>query len=139
MNKPYCGVRKVPKNRKLGTFLECMDRGQVRYYGIKHTSFQINAALEAKKKIANLKAKKKRQEAKKKVAEANKAVREYNKADSEANKTNNDAEKFIDLITKVTSNKTKGTSNNTTGRRRGRPSKVDLQVLKDAIAQVKNM
>ena len=50
MSKPYCGVRKVPKNRHLGTFFECSDRGQLRYYGMKDESFQINAILAAKKR-----------------------------------------------------------------------------------------
>ena len=100
MSKPYCGVRKVPKNRYLGTFVECSDRGQLRYYGMKDESFQINAVLEAKRKIANLKAKKKRQEAKKKVAEANKSINVFQKAYEEAEKTNNAAEQFKNLIIK---------------------------------------
>ena len=32
--KIYCGMCKVPKGHRLGTAKECLDKGQVRYYGI---------------------------------------------------------------------------------------------------------
>ena len=116
MSKPYCGVRKVPKNRHLGTFLECSDRGQLRYYGMKDESFQISAILAAKKKIANEKAKIKRQEAKKKVADANKKIKEANLAVEDANKAKQEAEKAEQEAKKPA-------VNNTKAKKRGRPKK----------------
>ena len=82
MNKPYCGVHKVPKNRNLGTLNECLKAGQVRYYGREAYLGQINDYIELKK-----------QEAKKKRAEANKTKRAakaaVKKAKTAVNKANN--------------------------------------------------
>ena len=35
MSDIHCGVNKVPKGKKLGSMLECAERGQIRYYGLK--------------------------------------------------------------------------------------------------------
>ena len=32
--KPYCGIGKVPKDRKRGNRSQCIDQGQIRYYGL---------------------------------------------------------------------------------------------------------
>ena len=72
MSKPYCGVRKVPKGRVLGTAEQCINSGQARYYGIMSVENQINKILDEKKKLANAKANLKRQEARKKASEAKK-------------------------------------------------------------------
>ena len=117
MSKPYCGVRKVPKNRHLGTFIECSDRGQLRYYGMKDESFQISAILAAKKKIANEKAKLRRQKANEKkkeainkIKQANDAVKNANKAEQEAKTAEKEAKKPA--------------VKNTTAKKRGRPKKT---------------
>ena len=50
---PYCGMRSnPPKNRRPGTFDECLKLGQVRYYGMQEQPFKINAYLKEKKKIS---------------------------------------------------------------------------------------
>lgn len=33
-NKIYCGIKKCPKNKKVGTMLECAKCNQIRRYGI---------------------------------------------------------------------------------------------------------
>ena len=35
MSKIYCGIGKVPKGSKRGSMKECVESGQIRYYGIK--------------------------------------------------------------------------------------------------------
>ena len=35
MSNIYCGINEVPKGQKLGTQEECINKGQIRYYGIK--------------------------------------------------------------------------------------------------------
>ena len=32
--KPYCGIGKVPKDRIRGNRSQCIDQGQIRYYGL---------------------------------------------------------------------------------------------------------
>ena len=86
MYKPYCGARKVPKNRVRGTSEQCIKSGQARYYGIMSVENEINRILAEKKKLANEKAKMKRQEAKKKVDDANKKIKQANVAVKEAKK-----------------------------------------------------
>ena len=49
MNKPYCGARKVPKNRVRGTSQQCINAGQARYYGIMSVENSINEILAEKK------------------------------------------------------------------------------------------
>ena len=92
MNKPYCGARKLPKNRDLGSAEYCINSGQARYYGIMSVENQINEIL-AEKRLANEKAKIKRQEAKKKVADANKKIKEANVAVKDANKAKKESKK----------------------------------------------
>jgi len=31
----YCGIGDIPKNNRRGTMKECVEKGQIRYYGIK--------------------------------------------------------------------------------------------------------
>lgn len=31
----YCGIKKVPKGKRLGTMKECAEKGQISYYGLK--------------------------------------------------------------------------------------------------------
>ena len=57
MSKPYCGARKVPKNRVRGTSEQCIKSGQARYYGIMSVENEINRILAEKRKLANEKAK----------------------------------------------------------------------------------
>ena len=91
MSKPYCGARKVPKNRVRGTSEQCINLGQARYYGIMSVENEINRILAEKRKLANEKAKIKRQEAKKKVDDANKKIKQANVAVKEANKAKQEA------------------------------------------------
>ena len=35
MSKIYCGVGKIPKGHKLGSMKQCVDKNQIRYWGIK--------------------------------------------------------------------------------------------------------
>jgi hypothetical protein len=47
---PYCGVKKVPKGRKLGNMKECADRGAISYYGIKKIDPKLAASTGSNKK-----------------------------------------------------------------------------------------
>ena len=49
MSKPYCGVRKLPKNRERGTIEQCLASHQVRYYGISSKPTTINNYIKKKK------------------------------------------------------------------------------------------
>ena len=93
MYKPYCGIRKPPKNRVRGTSEQCIKSGQARFYGIMSVENSINKFLADKKKLANEKAKMKRQEAKKKVDDANKKIKQANVAVKEANKAKQESKK----------------------------------------------
>ena len=97
---PYCGMRNPPKNRRPGTLDECLKAGQVRYYGVQAQTTKINDYIKNQKKLANEKAKIKRQQAtksatdaKKKIKEANVAVRKAKKDQLEAKKADNEAKK----------------------------------------------
>ena len=61
---PYCGIRNPPKNRVRGTSQQCINSGQARYYGIMSVENEINRILADKKKLANEKAKTRRQNGK---------------------------------------------------------------------------
>ena len=74
MSKPYCGVRKLSKNRERGTIEQCLASHQVRYYGISSKPNTINNYIKKKEDLAKEKAKKKRQDAIKKKADAKKAA-----------------------------------------------------------------
>ena len=88
MSKPYCGARKVPKNRVRGTSQQCIKSGQARYYGIMSVENEINQILAEKKKLANEKAKIKRQQATKSATDAKKKIKEANVAVRKAKKIN---------------------------------------------------
>ncbi len=50
-DKIFCGIGKVPKNYKRGSMAECLEKGQVRYYGVKKVDDRIiSMASELKKK-----------------------------------------------------------------------------------------
>ena len=51
--KPYCGVKKVPAGKHRGSMGECMDKHQVRFYGIKNLNEDLKNEL-----MANTKAEK---------------------------------------------------------------------------------
>ena len=104
MSKPYCGARKVPKNRVRGTSEQCIKSGQARYYGIMLVENEINKILAEKRKLANEKAKIKRQEAKKKVDDANKKIKQANVAVKEANKAKQEFKKAEQEAKKTTAN-----------------------------------
>ena len=93
MSKPYCGIRKLPKNRVRGTSQQYIKSGQARYYGIMSVENEINTILAEKRKLANKKAKIKRQNAKQKVADANKKIKQANTAVKEANKAKTESKK----------------------------------------------
>ena len=38
MATPYCGVNEPPKKHRRGTVQECLEKGQIRYYGIQKVS-----------------------------------------------------------------------------------------------------
>jgi len=51
MSNVYCGVGKIPKNTKLGTAKECIEKGQARLYGLKKIEKKlIDEILKIKKK-----------------------------------------------------------------------------------------
>ena len=52
MSKPYCGARKVPKNRVRGTSEQCIKSGQARYYGIISVENAINQIIAEKIKVS---------------------------------------------------------------------------------------
>ena len=52
--KPYCGAKKVPKNRYLGDWQEC--KNQVRYYGLEKINPEILNKWEQERKAKTTKA-----------------------------------------------------------------------------------
>lgn len=50
MSKPYCGVGKPPKGFKRATMKECLERGQVRYWGVKKIDSRLIEASKRPKK-----------------------------------------------------------------------------------------
>ena len=97
---PYCGIRNLPKNRIRGTSDQCLNAGQVRYYGIISQENKINDYIEEKKKLAREKAKIRRQNANEqkkdaaiKIKQANDAVKKANKAEQEAKIAEKEAKK----------------------------------------------
>ena len=132
MSKPYCGVRKVPKNRVRGTSEQCFKSGQARYYGIMSVENEINKILAEKRKLANENAKIKRQEAKKKVDDANKKIKQANVAVKEANKAKQESKKAEQEAKKTTAKKTtakKTTANNKIKRRRATTSTKKIKPI----------
>lgn len=51
MSEPYCGIGDVPKGSKRGSMKECVEMGQVRYYGIKMIDSKL---IDASKKSKNI-------------------------------------------------------------------------------------
>ena len=85
--KYYCGIYKIPENKRRGTMKECIMSSQVRYYGIKKVDKRlIDASKRLKKKIskknisikiAKLKGQKNRMYKKLKIEENKKKKREF--------------------------------------------------------------
>ena len=48
----YCGSKKVPKNKRLGSMIECAEKGQVSYWGLKKIDTRIIDNVKSKKKIS---------------------------------------------------------------------------------------
>ena len=56
--KIYCGAGKVPKDAKRGGPDQCMNKGQIRYYGIEKIDIKLLEANEKyKKKLTSIKTK----------------------------------------------------------------------------------
>lgn len=55
MSNVYCGVAKIPKGQKRGSAKECLDKNQVRYYGIEKIDMTQFKKSESGKKIKKLK------------------------------------------------------------------------------------
>ncbi len=49
MSDIHCGVTKVPKGKKLGSMMECAEKSQVRYYGLKRIDPKILEAAQKQK------------------------------------------------------------------------------------------
>lgn len=50
MTDIYCGAKKVPKNKKLGTMKECVEAGKIMHWGIKKIDSKTMTILGAAKK-----------------------------------------------------------------------------------------
>lgn len=50
MKDYYCGVREVPKNRRRGTMKECVEDGEIRYFGVKKVDPKMIKLAGSKKK-----------------------------------------------------------------------------------------
>lgn len=48
----YCGAKKVPKNKKIGSMIECAEKGQVSYWGLKKIDTRIMENIKSKKKLS---------------------------------------------------------------------------------------
>jgi hypothetical protein len=48
----YCGSKKVPKNKRLGSMIECAEKGQVSYWGLKKIDTRIMENIKTKKKVS---------------------------------------------------------------------------------------
>ena len=48
----YCGAKKVPKNKKLGSMVECAEKGQVSYWGIKKIDNRVLENTQGQKKVS---------------------------------------------------------------------------------------
>lgn len=51
MSNIFCGIGKIPKNKKRGSMKECAEAGQIRYYGIKKIDQKIIEDVERNKKL----------------------------------------------------------------------------------------
>lgn len=50
MSKIYCGIGKVPKGMKIGSVKQCIDKGQIRMYGLKKVEAKLLEKLLLDKK-----------------------------------------------------------------------------------------
>ena len=48
----YCGSKKVPKNKRIGSMIECAEKGQVSYWGLKKIDTRIMENIKTKKKVS---------------------------------------------------------------------------------------
>lgn len=49
MTDVYCGIKNVPKGRRRGTMKECLEKGQVSYYGLNKIDKKVLEHIESKK------------------------------------------------------------------------------------------
>ncbi len=52
MSDIYCGIKKVPKNKKLGSMKDCAEKGQVTYWGLKKIDNKILESSQKNKKVS---------------------------------------------------------------------------------------
>ncbi len=52
-SKVYCSIGNVPKNKKRGSMKECIEKKQIRYYGIKKVDSKLVASVLKSKKNQN--------------------------------------------------------------------------------------
>jgi hypothetical protein len=50
MSDIYCGIEKVPKGKRLGSMIECAEKGQVRYYGLNKIDTRVLEHVRNEKK-----------------------------------------------------------------------------------------
>ncbi len=48
----YCGIKTVPKNKKLGSMKECAEKGEVKYWGLKKIDTKILENTKSTKKLS---------------------------------------------------------------------------------------
>lgn len=48
----YCGAKKVPKNKKIGSMKECAEKGQVMYWGLKKIDTRVLENAQGQKKVS---------------------------------------------------------------------------------------
>lgn len=49
MPDTYCGVGKIPKGKRLGSMKECVEKGEIRFYGLKKIDERLIEAMKEKK------------------------------------------------------------------------------------------
>ncbi len=124
----YCGAKKVPKNKKLGSMVECAEKGQVMYWGVKKIDNRVLENVQGQKKVSldkartnkikldtrlkkmvkdleNAKDKEKKQTLKKNIEKTKKELEKATKEFKEAFKISED-KKASKKLTKKTTKKT---------------------------------
>ena len=48
----YCGSKKVPKNKRVGSMKECAEKGQVSYWGLKKIDTKVLEEAQGQKKVS---------------------------------------------------------------------------------------
>ena len=137
MSKPYCGARKVLKNRVRGTSEQCIKSGQARYYGIMSVENEINKILAEKRNLANEKAKIKRQKAKNSTTEANNLIKKTNVAARKAKKDQLEAKKAVNEVKKTTANNKIKLRRATTSTKKIKPINISNNEILKAISTQK--